>query len=170
MRTAIAIILSLTFVFAEDVPLWVMKGMAAVESSSYWTGSEWVYVDRRVGKAGELGMFQMTRAAFNEVKRPGERFEDLRWNTKLAEATAKRYIIKLRANGKRSWRKALAIYNGGAGNPQYGYADKVEAAGPVVVRQLNGTDSLQGCPHFRIGRVGPEKFLDDVGFAAPDPS
>jgi hypothetical protein len=47
----------------------------------------------------------------------------------MAERVARRYILKLRANGKRSWRKCLAIYNGGAGNPQYGYADRVEAAG-----------------------------------------
>lgn len=123
------LILSSCCLFSEEVPDWVIKGMAAVESSSYWTNEGWVYVDKRVGKAGELGMFQMTRAAFNEVKRPGERFEDLKWDTKLAERTAKRYILKLRANGKRSWRKALAIYNGGAGNPQYGYADKVARAG-----------------------------------------
>lgn len=124
-----ALLLLACFCFCEDIPPWVLKGMAAVESSSYWTGTEWVYVNRKIGSHGERGMFQCTRATFNEVKQFGERFEDLQWNTKLAESIARRCILKLRAGGKRSWRKALAIYNGGAGNPQYGYADRVETIG-----------------------------------------
>jgi Transglycosylase SLT domain len=125
----LALLFAATMLLAEDIPAWVMAGIAKVETRSYYQGDKIVYVDRRIGAAGERGVFQCTPGAFKEVAKRGESFERLSTDTRFAEEIAVRYLTKLRKGGKRSWRKVLAIYNGGYANPQYAYAEKVRAEG-----------------------------------------
>lgn len=97
----------------EGMPSWVLPGILAVESRSRYADGEIVYVDRRVGAAGELGPFQITPAAFREVARPGEAFRRLRYSPALGEAIATRLLERhYAATG--SWVEAVIRYHVGA--------------------------------------------------------
>jgi hypothetical protein len=112
---------------AEEVPLWVMKGILRVESSSYYDSEGNIrYVDRKVGRAGELGPFQITRVAYLQVKRKGEPdFRYLQNNAKLSEAIAIRYLLWLRKNYASNWYEAIGMYNAGPGRKSPSYVKKV---------------------------------------------
>jgi hypothetical protein len=99
----------------DEIPGWVLKGMLSVETSSYYDeDGNITYIDRRIGKAGERGPFQMTRIAFDEVSTLGEKFSDLGNNTKFAEEMAIRYLRWLYENhAGKSWKRAVAMYNTG---------------------------------------------------------
>lgn len=102
-------------IFGEEMPAWVLPGLLAVETSSNYTAAgEINWVDRSRGKSGERGAFQMTKAAFATVARPGEKFSDLD-SPAFAEAMARRYLLHL-YNGKAhgSWTSAVIFYNTGS--------------------------------------------------------
>jgi len=109
-----------------EVPYWVLAGILAQETRSRYevvNGVERiVYVDRRVGAAGELSAFQITRIAWKQVAGPGERFEDLATNQVYAERVAMNYLLWL-YNGpaKQSWPHAVQMYNRGPGRLHYRY-------------------------------------------------
>ncbi len=101
------------------VPDWVVRGLAAVETKSYFTPSgRLVYVDRS-GDSGDSddgrGPFQTTNAAFDMVRHPGERWANLATDFRLAEAVARRYIgfLYLEKAGK-DWTTAMAWYRKGS--------------------------------------------------------
>lgn len=101
------------------VPDWVIRGIAAVETKSYFRDDgKLVYVDHS-GDTGEtddgLGPFQTTQGAFNMVRRAGERWTALRVDYRFAEAIARRYIGYLYvAKAGRDWTRALGWYRKGA--------------------------------------------------------
>lgn len=117
MRLFLLLILTLACARAEDVPDWVLKGILAKETRSHYTaapGTLIEYVDRRVGADGELGPFQMTEIAFEQVKRSGESFTRLKTDTRFAEKLAIRYLEWLYANAaKGDWHISVAMYNTG---------------------------------------------------------
>lgn len=100
---------------ADDIPFWLSRGIPCVESSSYYDESnQLIYVDRRDGKSGELGPFQMMRIAFNQVKRKGEKFEDLREDMEFAEELFLRYIEWIKSNySLENWEDVCAVYHCG---------------------------------------------------------
>jgi hypothetical protein len=54
---------------AATVPDWVVRGIAAQESSSWYAlDGHLVYVDQRIGADGERGPWQMALAAFREIE------------------------------------------------------------------------------------------------------
>lgn len=102
----------------DDVPYWVMSGILSVESGSrydYGTGEERIiYVDRKVGLAGELSAYQITKGAWLQVKKKGERFQDLHTDQRYAEQIAMRYLCWLYDHSARgSWSRAVEKYNSG---------------------------------------------------------
>lgn len=104
-----------------DVPQWVMVGILYTETNSMYSteplASPIKYVNRRVGKAGELGPFQMTYRAFLDVRRPGETFHRIHQDPIYAEELAVRYLVMLkRRHG--TWERAIRAYNGGPTMPR----------------------------------------------------
>lgn len=107
------------------VPAYVIRGIAFVETRSYWdVEGQLRYVDRRDGKAGERGPFQLTRAAFTQVSARHDSFEKVRTDPAYALTLTIRYLQWLRRHCQ-SWEEACACYNTGlrgsvrAGNRYY---------------------------------------------------
>ena len=114
MFRVIPVLLLMATFFADEMPAWVLPGVAMRETTSYYHQNRLIYVDRAIGKAGERGPFQCKRIAFRQVALPGERFEDLQWNMDLAQDIATRYLWWLYQNqANRSWATAVAMYNCG---------------------------------------------------------
>lgn len=121
---------------AAEMPGWVLPGILMVESRShYGTDGAIVYVDQRIGAAGELGPFQMTAAAFHLVAHQHEMamFERLRTDTAFAEDMAKRYLQVLwRTFADRDWFLAVGRWNAGphgALHIAWSYAKRAQQAG-----------------------------------------
>lgn len=131
MRVA-ALLLAASVCFAEVVPQWVITGIAAVETGSYFKSGRLVYVDQRDGRHGEVGPFQMTRAAYEDIKGPEDSFTRMRHEPKYAEKMARRYLLKLRAGGKRPWEEVVGLYNGGR-RVQWAYAERVKNVGMATL-------------------------------------
>jgi hypothetical protein len=142
--TLFLLVTSLSSVLAatDEVPYWVLVGIMAQESRSYYAtdaqGNETiVYVDRRTGAAGELSAFQITRIAWEQVRRPGDRFGDLARDQVYAERIAMDYLLWL-YNGAahRSWPHAVQMYNRGPGRLSYKYYANVAAKARKAGYQL----------------------------------
>lgn len=98
---------------ANGIPAWIVVGIAARESGSYWQpNGTFVYVNTARGKAGERGPFQVTPEAFADVAKPGERFEDMQHDHAFALEIACRYLWFLKAQVG-TWDRAVAAYNVG---------------------------------------------------------
>lgn len=115
---------------SESVPLWIMRGIAMVETSStlHDDGSI-TWRDQRIGKSGDSGVFQMTRIGFADVARPGERFSRIHKDPAFARELAERLLLKFYARHK-SWDKAIQSYNAGRPGTRAGlrYLGKVKRA------------------------------------------
>jgi hypothetical protein len=122
----------------NEVPCWVLAGIMAQETRSSYAidGDTIIYVDRRVGAAGERGPYQMRRIAWQQIKQPGERFENIATDMRYAELCAMRYLLWLYNNSaKGSWPHAIQYYNAGPGRLNYKYyanvVNKARRAGYV---------------------------------------
>jgi hypothetical protein len=112
-RSLSLILLTLCSSYAVEVPTWIVKGILRVETGSYVKNGQVVYVDTRVGKHGERGAGQMSRAALHTVA-PGTPIHRLETDPAFAVDCTKKYLLWLYAgpaNG--SWLKAIAQYNAG---------------------------------------------------------
>ena len=105
----------------------VLDGIALVESRSYYDiDGYFQYIDTRVGKAGERGPYQMTRIAFNQIKKPGETFARLSTDFEFARTCANRYLNWLLANSaKGNVGLAIEYYNSGPNRRSRTYLQKV---------------------------------------------
>lgn len=128
MRACILLAL-LSFLHGAEVPMWVLRGIAAVETSSViHSDGTLTYVNHAVGAAGEIGMFQMKEETFKEIALPGERFQDL-WRPVFALVCTERYLLKLHQRWP-DWRLAVEAYN--TGHPSKAgerYYNKVRSKG-----------------------------------------
>lgn len=120
-------IICMSYIQAVDVPDWVLVGIAKVETRSYYTATDLIWVDRARGRAGERGAFQITYRAWKDVSLPGERFSQLEHDPWYAEKIATRYLSMLYKRCK-SWDKAIMYYNAGYGNPSRTYLKRVKSA------------------------------------------
>lgn len=114
----------------NEVPTWVLAGIMAQETRSHYAldGDTIVYVDKRVGSAGELSAFQIKRIAWKQVAKPGESFESLRTDQAYAQLIAIKYLIWLYDHAARhSWPHAIQMYNAGPGRHSYRYYSNVVA-------------------------------------------
>lgn len=95
------------------IPAWILPGLLAAESSSYYRADGTIHVtNRQVGSAGELGCLQVCQAAFNIVAQRGETFSRLAADSAFSEIIAARYLHYLyRKHG--SWVNAIQAYNAG---------------------------------------------------------
>lgn len=102
----------------SEVPQWVLKGIAKVETNSTIKPcGTIIWRDRRTGRNGDSGVFQMTRIAFDQIKRPGDSFARIKRDPQYAQELAERYLVYLQ---KRYgvWHDAIAAYNAGSpGSP-----------------------------------------------------
>lgn len=120
---------------AAEVPRWVLAGILHEESrSSYAAHGAITYVDRRVGKDGEHGPFQMTRDAFDLVAHTGESFDRLKTDTAFAEDLCRRYLRLLYTDfSDRDWFITAGRWNAGPHSRNWsrlwGYAKRVQKAG-----------------------------------------
>lgn len=100
------------------VPDWALRGILKHESRSYYNeDGNIVYIDKRRGRDGERGPFQMRKICFDEISKPGEQFWKVEKNMVYAEEMAIRYLLYLynkRAN--QSWVTAIGMYNTGPTN------------------------------------------------------
>jgi hypothetical protein len=97
---------------AVEVPSWVLRGIARVETRSRVIAGRFVYVDQRVGSSGERGPWQMTRRTFRSIG--GKDFDRLQTDIPFARKMAARYLLKLyRGPARGSWGRAVAMYNTG---------------------------------------------------------
>jgi hypothetical protein len=121
------------------MPSWILPGILAVESSSYYADGAIVYVNRRVGAAGELGPFQITRAAYLDVATSAglrATFRTLKFSTRIGEIVAT-LILERHHVATGSWAEAVIRYHVGArGDRAEGerYLDQVRAAGLAYLR------------------------------------
>lgn len=119
---------------SEAMPVWVLPGIAARESSSYYDVDGLVFIDREPGKAGELGPFQMKPGTFAGLAQSGELFSDLHNDMRFAELMTVRYLqVLYKRTG--NWFMAVGYYHTGpAGN--YGqawrYAKDVQRRGRLA--------------------------------------
>lgn len=99
----------------DSVPLWVRAGILKTETKSYYLDNGTIkYVDKRRGKDGDIGPFQMRKDAFDDVKKPGENFWTLEKNTAFAEEMACRYLLFIyESTGNHDWNTTIARYNVG---------------------------------------------------------
>lgn len=130
---------------AADMPTWILPGLLARESSSYYDGDgSIVYVDQRMGKDGERGPFQMRPAAFADIAEPGERFETLSTDMRFAEICARRYLALLYSRfAGRDWFYAVGRWNVGPHgdlSTAWDYAKKVQRLGLITVRYSQPAD------------------------------
>lgn len=109
-----------------EVPYWALAGILAQETRSFYRTTsgteEIVYVDRATGHDGELSAFQITAVAWRQVRRPGDRFQDLATDQFYAERVAMDYLLWLyNGSARRSWPHAVQMYNRGPGRLRYSY-------------------------------------------------
>jgi hypothetical protein len=100
------------------IPEWILTGILKHESRSYYDeNADIVYIDKRIGKDGERGPFQMRKICFDEVSKRGEKFVKLSKDMSFAEELTVRYLLYL-FNGpaKNNWRVAVGMYNTGPTN------------------------------------------------------
>lgn len=114
----------------SEIPLWVLKGIARVETNSTIKDcGTIIWRDRRKGTKGDSGVFQMTRIAYKQIARPGDSFARIHRDPDYALEMAERYLMYLRRRYGR-WHDVIAAYNAGTPGRQAGqrYLSKVLAA------------------------------------------
>ena len=105
----------------DIAPAWVLAAILRVESGTVLNsfGPQRTRPVTR-GLHGERGVMQIKRIAFDDVKKPGERFSKVETCDYFAIEIGNRYLCKLH---KRlgSWDKAIMAYNAGPTNYHAGY-------------------------------------------------
>lgn len=125
MITSVCILFLETSLICANIPSWVIEGIAAAESSSYFKNQKLVYVDRRIGTCGERGPWQVTERTFHTVFPTGS-FKRLTYSPVYAEKCTRRLLLRLYLGPAAcNWRVAVSMYNTGVcgykRNPARGY-------------------------------------------------
>lgn len=131
LNTIILLLVLLSTIHAQErtsIPVWVMPGILATETKSYYANTgQIVYRDKRRGTSGERGCFQMTKRAFDQVKRRGEQFWMIEQDTVFAAEMAWRYLHWLNDNyGHGNWDRVVEMYNAGPNNHSRAYLIRVK--------------------------------------------
>lgn len=97
---------------AAEVPAWVLRGIASVETNTTWRDmGDLTYRDRRIGDAGEVGPWQLSPAVLRDLKVYDQRSR-IHADPVFAESLTRAWLLRLyRVTG--SWWEVLAAYNGG---------------------------------------------------------
>lgn len=107
-----------------EVPRWILDGIMRIESRSYRLRDDSIcYVDRRVGRAGEVGAFQLRPIALRDVHLVGMR-DEIRRDPSAAEFAATLYLrLCFRRTG--SWWRAVGLYHSSDPDEAREYARRV---------------------------------------------
>lgn len=116
---------------AADVPPWVLRGIAKVETSSDWRDiGDLTYRDKRVGADGEVGPWQLSPDALRDLCSYDKR-DRIHRDVVLAESLTRAWLLRCHAQTG-NWFDAVRIYHTGPdGDRRRGikYAERVLAAG-----------------------------------------
>lgn len=115
---------------AEDVPPWVLRGIAHVESSSFYrTDGSLEYVNQKRGKAGEVGVFQAMPSTLRQFGFSPSLYEQ---DTAYSEQ-ATRSILAHYFTVTGTWSESVASWRAGLRHRHHmhalDYVAKVIAAG-----------------------------------------
>ena len=116
---------------ASDVPAWVIRGIAAVETGTDWRDIGDVRGSWSRGSIGEAGPWQLSPAVLRDL-RAYDRRHRVHADVVLAESLTRAWLLRLhRITG--SWDAAVAAYHAGLGRRTAGfaieYAERVRAIG-----------------------------------------
>lgn len=132
--TGLLLMAAMAVALGQDVPPWVLRGIAAVETGSAWRDiGDLTYRDRRIGKAGEVGPWQLSPAVLRDLKAYDRRAR-VHADVVFAESLTRAWLLHLhRETG--SWPAAVAAYHAGLGARTESfaitYARSVRAAGTL---------------------------------------
>ena len=135
MRLLACACVSLTASAEDEVPQWVIAGIAAVETGSlYQEGCLILYHDRRDGAGGEVGPWQLSRAVLQDMRSEQQR-DRARVDPAFSEGLARRWLLHCFNRSGRDWDAAVAMYHTGhSGNHRRGfqYTERVRAVGVAI--------------------------------------
>ncbi len=142
MQVFIALLFAV-FAVGSEIPDWLPAGLLQVETGSYYRANGAIeYVDQTGDDDNDIGPFQMTRAAFETVSRPGEDFTRLHRDMHYADLKARAYMVWLfEHEAKGDWKKVAGMWNfGPSGSRRYpvgarNYANRVVASGQLSRRK-----------------------------------
>ena len=116
----------------EEVPQWVVAGIAAVETGSlYQDGCLIHYRDRRDGADGEVGPWQLSPCVLQDMRKSHLR-DRARTDVPFSERLARTWLMHCFRRSAGDWDVAVAMYHTGpAGSARRGlrYAKRVRSAG-----------------------------------------
>jgi hypothetical protein len=116
---------------AQDVPAWVVRGIAAVETGTEWRAIGDVRGTWSRGSIGEVGPWQLSPAVLRDLKAYERRFR-IHADPVLAESLTRAWLLRL-YGVTGSWSQAVAAYHAGLGKRSHGfaveYAARVRAVG-----------------------------------------
>jgi hypothetical protein len=117
---------------AQEMPKWVMPGLAKIETESYHNGAKWIYVNQNRGTAGEIGIWQALPSTLREYKMSPSLFEQ---DNNYAESCVLQILQKYYSRcgnwdeAVGAWRKG---YHGRLSKTAKNYAKSVRNAGSNV--------------------------------------
>ncbi len=104
-----------TSAYSVEIPNEILHAILEVETQSYVDASgRVVYVDKKVGDAGEYGPYQMTQVAFDQIYKGERPRSDLKHDMKFATQLTCRYLSWLHENFSHGdWMRTIQYYNAG---------------------------------------------------------
>lgn len=129
----IGIVLALALATADgaDVPAWVVRGIAQVETGTDWRGIGDVRGSFSRGSIGEVGPWQLSPAVLRDLH-AYDRRRRVHADVVLAESLTRAWLLHL-YGVTGSWSEAVAAYHAGLGARRQPfattYADRVRAVG-----------------------------------------
>lgn len=118
---------------AQDVPTWVVRGIAAVETGTEWRAIGDVRGSWSRGSIGEVGPWQLSPAVLRDLKAYDRRHR-IHADPILAESLTRAWLLRLFA-ATGSWPQAVAAYHAGLGKRSHAfaieYAERVRAVGSL---------------------------------------
>ena len=116
---------------AQDVPTWVLRGIAAVETGTDWTEGGVQSQGWQRGAIGEVGPWQLSPAVLRDLKSYDKR-DRIHRESVFAESLTRAWLLHLYARTG-SWSATVAAYHAGLGRRSESfattYAERVRAAG-----------------------------------------
>lgn len=115
-----------------DIPDWVLRGIARVETSSDWRDIGAIdYRDRRIGAAGEVGPWQLSPEALVDLG-ASKKAERIHRDVVLAESLTRAWLLRCHHQAMGDWYRAVGIFHAGPSGSIIAandYAARVRAAG-----------------------------------------
>lgn len=105
---------------AEEVPDWVMRGIAAVETGVHWHSTGSITGTWTSNTSGDVGPWHISKAALKDLKR-SHLAERINTEAVLAESIARLWLVRLyRTTG--CWHQTVAAWRGGLDGRHRDYA------------------------------------------------